>query len=309
VAADSSGPTEIDAPGGRLFRPPELAQRFRPAQLLRLHAGSLAGGLRERRSFADLEAFCIFVGYPRSGHSLVGGLLDAHPDMVVAHELDVLRYVEAGFRRIQLFELLLSNSRRVAARGREQTGYSYAVPGQWQGRFQTLRVMGDKKGGMSAFRLRDDPRLLERLVDCVRLPLRVVHVVRNPYDNIASMSTRPDTRLPRGRRSTAVGVTEAAQRYFSLSETVKATAARLAPSEIFHLRHEDLIAAPAEQLGALCRFLGQDAPDDYLRDCAAAVFSERHRSRDDVEWTQEEVELVSREMASFGFLERYSFES
>jgi hypothetical protein len=143
----------------------------------------------------------------------------------------------------------------------------------------------------------------------VRLPLRVIHVVRNPYDNIATMSKRRDTRLPRGQRDVVVGVTEAARRYFSLSETVEATAARLAPSEIFHLRHEDLIAAPAERLAALCRFLGQDAPDDYLRDCAGAVFGERHRSRDDVEWTTEEVELVSREIASFGFLEGYSFES
>ena len=27
----------------------------------------------------DLQAFCLFAGYPRSGHSLLGGLLDAHP--------------------------------------------------------------------------------------------------------------------------------------------------------------------------------------------------------------------------------------
>jgi hypothetical protein len=309
AAANRSASSGQDGARSGLFRPPELGKRFGRAELARLHVGSLARGLRERRRFADVEAFCIFVGYPRSGHSLVGALLDAHPEIVIAHELDVLKYVDAGFRRIQLFELLLANSRRIAASGREQTGYSYAVPGQWQGRFQALRVIGDKKGGMSTFRLRDDPGGLERLTRRVHAPLRVIHVVRNPYDNIATMSRRRDTRLPRGERDRPVGVREAAGRYFSLCETVTSVTARLPASEVFHLRHEDLIAAPAERLRDLCGFLGRTAPDDYLDDCAAVVFGESRRSRDGVEWSAEEVELVAREIARFGFLMGYTFDS
>jgi hypothetical protein len=34
--------------------------------------------------FADVHAFCLFVGYSRSGHSLVGALLDAHPGITIA---------------------------------------------------------------------------------------------------------------------------------------------------------------------------------------------------------------------------------
>ena len=33
--------------------------------------------------FDDLKAFVMFVGYPRSGHSIVGALLDAHPHLTV----------------------------------------------------------------------------------------------------------------------------------------------------------------------------------------------------------------------------------
>ena len=52
-----------------------------------------------RDDFAGIGSFLMFVGHPRSGHSLVGALIDAHPNAVVAHELDALKYVEAGFGR------------------------------------------------------------------------------------------------------------------------------------------------------------------------------------------------------------------
>jgi hypothetical protein len=294
---------------GAAFKPPELSRRFGPLELTRLRAGSLARGLAGRKAFAQLESFCVFLGYPRSGHSLVGALLDAHPRMVVAHELDVLRYVQAGFGRTEIFQLLLENSRRWAAEGREQTGYSYSVPDQWQGRFDALRVIGDKKGGMSTFRLRDDPGLLDRLAHLTGLQLKVVHVVRNPYDNIATMSHRKDTTQPRGTREQAVGIPEATLRYFSLCETVASVSSRLGPHQLFDLRHEDLVAAPEDRLRALCEFLGQPAREDYLRDCASIVFRERRRSRDSTEWSSEDVLTVARESSRFGFLAGYSFES
>ena len=33
-----------------------------------------------------VEKFVFFVGYPRSGHSIIGSVMDAHPDIVIAHE-------------------------------------------------------------------------------------------------------------------------------------------------------------------------------------------------------------------------------
>ena len=78
-----------------------------------------------------VERYCMFIGYPRSSHSLVGSLLDAHPEMVIAHEQDALRHVRPWYSREQLFYLLLENSRRFTEAGRTWTGYSYAVPNQY----------------------------------------------------------------------------------------------------------------------------------------------------------------------------------
>jgi hypothetical protein len=51
--------------------------------------------------FAAVEAFLLFVGYPRRGHSIVGACLNANRDAVVSHELDASRLYPAptGTRR------------------------------------------------------------------------------------------------------------------------------------------------------------------------------------------------------------------
>ena len=70
----------------------------------------------------------MFVGYPRSGHSLIGSLLDAHPNMLVAHELSALKYLLAGFRKEQIFYLLLENSRAFTRPGVNGVG----IPTKYQ---------------------------------------------------------------------------------------------------------------------------------------------------------------------------------
>ena len=113
--------------------------------------------------FRDPKTFCMFIGYPRSGHSIVGALIDAHPDAVVSHELDVLKFIRAGFSKRQIFTMILRTSEGYARRGRVARDYTYRVPNQWHGRFRNLRVIGDKKGPGSMNKLRDDLKLTDRL--------------------------------------------------------------------------------------------------------------------------------------------------
>src|SRR4051794_14548092 len=143
---------------------------------------------RHRTTFKQVEAYCLFIGYPRSGHSLTGSLLDAHPEVVVAHELDALGLIEAGISRPSLYTAILELDREFTDGGRQWMGYEYTVPNQWQGRYERLRVIGDKKGGDSTERLARRPELLDGLRRTVEVPLRAVHVIRNPFDNITTMA-------------------------------------------------------------------------------------------------------------------------
>jgi hypothetical protein len=215
---------------------------------------------RQAENFSGLEAFCLFLGYPKSGHSLVGALLDAHPDMVIAHELDFLRGLRAGLKRELLFTLLLEMSAAFASEGHSWNGHQYAVPGQWQGQFRRLRIIGDKKGGGASRLLGQHPKLLERLYAALNLPIRFIHIVRSPEHNIASIS-----------REFGVSAEDALELYFSMAAAVAQTKARLRPEEICELRYEAFARNPGPCLAQICAFLGQEASPDYLEACAAIV--------------------------------------
>ncbi|MGH8824410.1 MAG: sulfotransferase [Jiangellaceae bacterium] len=262
-----------------------------------LYVGSALKARRLRADLASIRAFLLFIGHPRSGHSLVGSLLDAHPEMAVAHELDALDFVAAGYGRDQLFSLVLDHTRHNAQAGRKSWGYSYAVPGQWQGRYRRLEVVGDKRGRKTTARLRSHPELLDRLTETVQVPVKVVQVVRNPYDNIATMYARGHAPLE-----------HQIELYFTLSDTTDSISGRLEDSRFHRLHLEDLVADAKGELAALCDFLDVSAEPDYLGACASIVFPSAHTTRSTAPWTPELLGTVARQSADHPWLGRYRFD-
>ena len=276
---------------------------------MRLHSKWM--GWRHRRDFNDVRRFCLFVGRARSGTTLIGSLLDAHPNACIATELGALNYVQSGWSRPQLFALLRRNAAVAAQRGNEWTGYSYQVPGQWQGRYARLRVIGDKQaaGTLRALVVGDrhapldsrppasSPDLLDRLRALVGVPLRFVHVIRNPFDQMASAFHRlPDVTLE-----------ELARRNFLWVEMLKELRERLSPDELLDVYHEDVIADPRRELTRLCRFLDLEASDSYLDACAAVVSPAPHRQRESVEWPPGVVDSFEQRLREYPYLAHYSF--
>jgi Sulfotransferase family len=273
---------------------------------LTLEQRALLASLRSTGPWQDLESFVMFIGYPRSGHSLVGSLLDAHPEVLIAHEQDALKYVDRGYSRDRLLELLVANAQRTARRGRTQTGYSYAVSGQYQGTWTRLRAIGDKKGGRSTLRLQDEPSLLDRLRETVGLPLKVIHVVRNPFDNIATIAARD---ADDGLVSPSDALGASIGRFAGFAQTSEEIINRLGPDEIHEVRHEDFMSDARGRLVALCEFLGVSAPSsDYLSACERLVYASPHRSRDRASWSEGQRASVEEIIARHPFFASYSFD-
>jgi len=253
--------------------------------------------LRLRRTVAHVERFCFFIGYARSGSTLVGSLLNAHPEIVIAHELDALGQIERGLDRTTLFSMLLGQERRFGEMGRQWTDYDYTVPGQSQGTFERLRVIGDKRAGKSTHRLAANPGLLEQVRRVVGVPVRVVHVVRNPFDNVATMARR-------GQGDLAPAI----ENYRLLSAKVDEIRARLAPDELFDVRYEALADQPEKLLVELCEFLEVPAPDGYAEGCASVVKRSASHSRDQLSWSAAERREIERLIEERPVLAGYSFE-
>lgn len=259
---------------------------------------SYFGGLKVRHHFHDVQAFCLFIGNARSGHSVIGSLISAHPEVVISHEIDILRYVRYNFSREQIFHLILQGDRDFTGTGRQvRTGFEYAVPEEWQGRFQRLRVIGDKRGGATTNTLDFHPEILDDLRNKVRTPLRLIHVVRNPFDNITTIAERSE-----------ISLDESIARYFRRTEAVGRIKIRAA-GEVIDVMQEEFIADPRKVLNEILAFLGIDATKEYLDHCADVVYSAPNQSRHRGDWTKERIERVSKQLPRFDFLEGYSYSS
>lgn len=240
----------------------------------------------------------MFIGYPRSGHSLTGALLNAHPDAVIAHELDALGYLQRGFSRDQIFALLLKRDQWFTRNGSQWHEFNYEVAGQWQGRFRELKVIGDKRGGHSSTLLTESPELLSQLRQTVRVPLRIIHIVRNPYDNIATIARRNPCSLE-----------HAAAAFFKRAATNQRVIETNPPEEIITLRHEDFIAQPQQHLQKLVQFIGLTADENYLTACEKMVFESPNKSRSKAEWNDAIRTSIQANIEKIPFLRGYSFEN
>jgi Sulfotransferase family len=259
---------------------------------------SLFAARRYAGLFGNVSAYCMFIGQARSGSTLVGALLTAHPEIAIGHELDALKYVRRGISRTQLYALLLEHDRRFIKHGANAQEFRYLVPNQWQGRFQTLKVIGDKRAAATTMHLGRTPESLGRLRELVQVPLRMVHLVRNPFDNISTMARRSGKSLE-----------QTIDRYFVATDVNARLIETCGSSEIFTLRHEDLIGQPKEHLKQLIEFMGLQADDRYLTDCASVLFTAPSKTRLKAPWTKELIDQVQSRNARYPFLHGYTFES
>jgi len=261
---------------------------------------SLKSSKLYKENFEDIEKYCMFIGYPRSGHSIIGALIDAHPNAIIAHELDTLRYIEEGFDKNQIFYLLLINSKSFAKAGRTWDNYSYKVEKQWQGTFKKLKVIGDKKGGNSIKRIQSNPKLLQELYKTIdKLPIKFIHIIRNPYDNITTMAKKHFNN----------NLKNAIDEYFSLCETVKNIKKQIKKNDVIDMKHESFVLNPKSNLESICNFLGLDADVDYLKDCAKIVYNSPHKTRNDLKWTSNLINIVDNKIKEFEFLGGYSYDN
>lgn len=221
--------------------------------------------------------------------------------------------VDRGMGRHAVFTTLALHSWFVAAVLRSRSaGYDYRI-GSDQGRAGPgLRVIGDNMGGRTLDRLARDPELLARVEDLVQVPVRLIHVSRNPFDSIATMYNR--SRAGRGaapasgaRRPVERVLERRVRRYLQRAGAIEALAADGVP--FLTVRHEALVQAPEKTLGTILEHLGLTAPPGYLERCAARTLTKVRRTRYSIHWPTDLRKMVERATSAVTHLRGYSFDA
>lgn len=136
----------------------------------------------------EVKYFVLFVGHSRSGSSITGALLDAHPNAMIGHEFHVFKnmqlHPDVYHSKDAIFTALALSSQLSAKHWSStppQRRHNMYVKGLWMGQFEgNLSVIGDK-GAMSMTTLyRADKslflKLLRRLQAITGVPIQFVQV-------------------------------------------------------------------------------------------------------------------------------------
>jgi len=264
-------------------------------------------GKKLKEDFSQIDKYIFFIGYPRSGHSLIGSLLDAHPNLIISNEMNALHFFKRKYFRHQIFYYILRNSQEHAKLGRSNSNYNYLVPNQWQGRYTKLIGIGDKKGGESTAILGDENSL--KLIDDIRkiskAKLKIIHVIRNPFDNVSTMVSR---QAKIRKLSTETLFEERKNLYLSKVKTNAKLKVQI-PNDICDVHLEDFIATPKKELKRIFQFLEINVSQKYIDDCSSIVWKKTNHSRFDLSyWTTESVEKFLNDIRQYDFLSRYNYE-
>ncbi|XP_065843349.1 uncharacterized protein [Oscarella lobularis] len=274
--------------------------------------------------FANVRYFVLFAGHSRSGHTLVSALLDAHPHVVISNEYDLLKNWYSNSRaknaafltRKNVFDTLYAHAQEDARHGR---GREYSVPGEWAGQCRDgyAHVIGDKKGFASANFFVDSifSKLdaVRHLRDVIGLPFRVIHVIRNPYDNIATQTLRYFDKYYSVKKSggsskfdNETALIFCIRRYFRLVDGYRNfVQARLDNFNFLDIHLNDFESDPTSTMKRLCDWLELDCSKSYVKHCTSIVFTNPSKTRKLVAWSTRAKNLTETMMRKYSFLQRY----
>jgi hypothetical protein len=263
---------------------------------------SMLGAKAYFKEISKCQSSFLFLGYPHSGHSLVGALIDAHPNAWCSHELDALSLFEQGYSAAEIYWRIKHKSRDFKKSGNRWNGHHAHFQSGSQGTCIEVHAYGDKKGGRSLRRLIEQPDLLERYQDSLSIPLKLIHVYRHPLDQL-------QRRLKSRMKRTGEIEEKALHRILLLQEKAMAQVMGLQEQfKILHIELEALIADPKNQAAKIFEFLHLQAFEPVMVEFESKVDPNHLETGLHRDWDRQIMNRVKKWQSDFPFLESYTLQ-
>ena len=299
-----------------------------------------------------VKAFVFFIGYGRSGSSIVSTFIDAHPHAIVSYQYGIFvdKEKEILKDKTDLFNQLYRKSQndiKSGERSNTKKNYTLHVQSLWQGEYDRyISLIGDKNAGKTVDVYVNSPSTFlnryKMLQETVGVPIKVVYVVRNPFDIISTtalysngkkLSTSKLDSANRvmvshyksvmkrlhddgnmkdfqDARLEAEDLTNIISRVVERTKAIEDIIDLIGTDNVWQVHNTDLVDDPKKTLREMCSFFGLDCSTDYIDTCAGQVFKSVSRTRDLLVWPQKERQMVMDGIVRrFSFFSRYTFES
>jgi len=238
--------------------------------------------------------FVLFLGWGKSGGTLIGSIIDAHPNAIISNEYDILSKFHLMSKQ-ELFDAIIETSNKQASRERMGGyGYKYAIPGQ--GKAKELFILGDKKAGKNTKILGHDLQPIADLANLINTSIKFINVVRNPFDIIAAIVKAKTARWPQT-------IDESIAAHTALCEKLSYQRNNL--DDLLTIRLEDVISDKEKSIQNICEFLELDASESYISDCCKLIYTKPSEPRKEVSWNNAQISEVQIMIQKYDFLRGY----
>lgn len=239
---------------------------------------------------SNIESFVIFLGHAHSGHSIIGALLDAHPEVAISNEINIPKLIlDHQLDKTNIFKLTLAYSlNSIQWKGEKNTGYKYGIKNSFQGKTKYPKILGDKKGGGSTRVLRMHPEIINQLFETFKDKLKIIIVLRNPKDNIAAYSYYWKQEL----------ALQHIQRYYENLETTLNIEKKY-KDHCIKIQHSDFISNPFKIYKALLTFLNLKADDQMIQKWTSIVNNKENKRSNEINWPDELLKEINEQNIKF----------
>lgn len=229
--------------------------------------------------FGNLKYWLVFMRYKRSGSALLANMLDAHRDII----FPVDRRLAGAYKTYEKSEDIWERVRERAARFQEKpytdNGYSYPIEGV--GHSEAPRIIGHKSTTKDNLLLTEES--LADIREAVGLPLKFIHLVRDPYDQVNARWQQKEFRR-------AEAPLDALIHEVSVITAQHDKMKQWAGASYGQFHYEDIKFNTVSTMAAVCRFLGVAVYSEHLLRCKELVFETPEKEA--TTWTYETREKV-----------------
>ena len=264
--------------------------------------------------FEDLQTVCLPTGFSGTANQPLAYALTAHPNVVMGNEFGLLKNWWNNGTPLAidefLSEVLAMNDKMDtdAITYKRRKARYYLVANQWQGRYERLTVIGDCSPKTNTeILIKKKCEALEIFSDNIRVPIKFIFLVRNPYDMISSSTITSYWQKTRTEILNIMidkFIKGCEQKAYLLAKI-----SRMPASSVLVWYLEDHIANPQQKLAELCDFLNIGSTASYLDACAKIFYKKPSKSRYLINWPEEYKARIAATIEKYDFLSDYSWDS
>jgi len=268
---------------------------------------SILSNILSRKKVESFEKYLFFIGTPRSGHSMVSKVLDSSSEVVITNELNIFRLKRLFYFPEKILQRFIFNEygKHEYKESPKGGGYSLKIKNLFQGKYNTIKYIGDKKAAGTTIEYIKDRTTFESMSK----PLVFVNVVRNPFDNITTIYIKSKTReldyeKRKGLKLDKEILKDCIEVYFQLIGGAEEFSEN---HKVYNLKFEDILVDPKKEFKKLFDNLGLSVTEENLNSYKNLVRKPKHNSRDSIVWPEDLIAMVEMEMEKYKTLSGYTF--